>query len=357
MPITMIFPSRNSVRHPDPGGAERPLSIGLLNNMPDGALESTERQFVNLLTAASSGFAVRLSLYYLPGIPRSPSALAFMGHRYSSADLLPGCGLDALIVTGREPLSPRLQDEPYLDNFVRVLEWAQENTCSTVWSCLAAHAAVLHMDGIERRRNPEKHCGVFECTRVSEHPVTAGLPAQFGLPHSRWNGLPEHELTRRGYQVLTRTDGAGVDCFIRQAGSLFLFFQGHPEYEANTLLLEYRRDVIRYLRGEITTYPNLPHNYFDRINLDKLTEIQQGIAARPHEEIIAMLATLQPSITGKRAWSGVAARLYENWLRYIHQEKAHRIPGGRSAAACTPPVVRDPKQAMQVELIASAKQE
>jgi homoserine O-succinyltransferase/O-acetyltransferase len=363
MPITMTFAPGNPDRPAGPGphvasrpidpcdGTGRPLSIGLLNNMPDGALEATERQFVNLLNAASSGFAIRLSLYYLPGIPRGQSALAYMDQRYRSADLLPDSGLDALIVTGKEPLLPRLQDEPYWNNFVRVLEWARENTCSTVWSCLAAHAAVLHMDGIQRRKSEQKHCGVFECNQVSEHPLTANLPVRFRLPHSRWNGLPEDELTRAGYQVLTRADDAGVDCFIRHGRSLFLFFQGHPEYEADTLLLEYRRDVARYLRGESTTYPNVPRGYFDQINLEKLAEIQRGIAARPHEETLAMLAALQPSLNGKGGWSSVAARLYENWLECIDQEKRSRLKSSMATVGGDASALPGTRHNSQVDLI------
>ena len=45
--------------------------------------------------------------------------------------------------------------------------------------------------------------------------------------------------------------------------SLFVFFQGHPEYESDTLLREYRRDIGRYLRSEAENYPLLPRNYFD----------------------------------------------------------------------------------------------
>jgi homoserine O-succinyltransferase/O-acetyltransferase len=355
MSITMTFAQGDPDRQANATG--RPLSIGLLNNMPDGALEATERQFVNLLNAASAGFAIRLSFYYLPGVPRGQSALAFMGQRYSSADLLGDGDLDGLIVTGREPLSPRLRDEPYWDNFVRVLEWARENTCSTVWSCLAAHAAVLHMDGIERRRSEQKHCGVFQCDQVSEHPLTASLPAQFCLPHSRWNGLPEDELTRSGYQILSRADGAGVDCFVRQGRSLFLFFQGHPEYEAETLLLEYRRDVTRYLRGESSTYPNMPRGYFDQEGVEKLTEIQRGIAARSQEETVAMLASLRPSLNGRGGWSAVAARLYENWLEYIDQEKRARLQSGISAAGSSPRAVGGTKPNAQPEFIGAAERQ
>ena len=55
--------------------------------------------------------------------------------------------------------------------------------------------------------------------------------------------------------MLTRTADAGVDTFIKQQKSLFVFFQGHPEYESDTLLREYRRDVGRYIKGETATYP------------------------------------------------------------------------------------------------------
>ena len=56
---------------------------------------------------------------------------------------------------------------------------------------------------------------------------------------------------------------AGVDAFAKQDGSFFLFFQGHPEYEADTLLREYRRDVGRFLGGEREDYPAMPLGYFN----------------------------------------------------------------------------------------------
>ena len=43
--------------------------------------------------------------------------------------------------------------------------------------------------------------------------------------------------------------------FVKQTRSLFIFFQGHPEYEETTLLREYRRDVGRFLRGQQPHYP------------------------------------------------------------------------------------------------------
>src|SRR5271168_2412158 len=122
------------------------VTIGLVNNMPDEAVEATERQFASLLDSASQGMQVRLSFYMLPGVPRkSPDNFS---KTYSNIEDLWNGHLDGLIVTGREPLAPNLMDEPYWDSFSRLVDWAEENAHSTVWSCLAAHAAILQMDGI-----------------------------------------------------------------------------------------------------------------------------------------------------------------------------------------------------------------
>src|SRR6185312_883496 len=108
------------------------------------------------------------------------------------------------------------------------------------------------------------------CARVSAHALTAGLPSAILVPHSRWNDIRSEDLTGRGYQILTRANGS-LDAFVRHGNSLFVFFQGHPEYEANTLLLEYRRDVGRYVRKEREHYPLIPQHYFTREALARLT--------------------------------------------------------------------------------------
>src|SRR5262249_35753624 len=143
-----------------------------------------------------------------------------------------------------------------------------------------AHAAVLHRDGIVRRRLSQKRCGVFQCARVSDHPLMAGLSSTIAMPHSRWNDLPEDELTACGYHILTRGEDAGVDAFVKEGNSLFAFFQGHPEYEAQTLMQEFNRDLKRYHRGESETYPDSPQSCLDK----------------------------------DEPWRPAAAQIYRNWL-------------------------------------------
>jgi homoserine O-succinyltransferase/O-acetyltransferase len=301
------------------------LNIGLINNMPDGALEATESQFLLLLDSASDGFSVCLTLYSLPGVPRNEAGERHIRTYYTSAEKLWDTPLDGLIVTGREPLTPNLRDEPYWDSFVRVLEWAQDNTHSAVWSCLAAHAAVLHMDGVSRIRNEYKHSGIFECEQMSAHPLTAGTPSTFRLPHSRWNGLSEAALAASGYQVLTRSADAGVDTFVKQQKSLFVFFQGHPEYESNTLLLEYRRDVGRYLRGETNTYPLLPRHYFAWQTAAALAGLQQQAMSCRREELLAEVSNVLAETRIENTWQLTAAGIYKNWLQYISAQKRQQL--------------------------------
>lgn len=311
--------------------SSRCISIGLINNMADGALEATERQFLSLLNSASDGILIRLSLYSLPGIPRSELGARQLRDRYSSVENLWDTHLDGLIVTGREPLTPNLTDEPYWESFTKVLEWARDNTHSTVWSCLAAHAALLHMDGIVRVRSDEKHCGVLECARLSDHPLTKGTMSRFALPHSRWNGVPEKALTSCGYRVLTRAGNAGVDTFVKHLNSLFVFFQGHPEYESNTLLLEYRRDLGRYLRGETATYPTTPRSYFDDGTVKALTVLREEALARPREELLAEATMVLENTKIENKWQGAAACIYRNWLDYICAQKQLRLKASKHA--------------------------
>jgi homoserine O-succinyltransferase len=297
------------------------LRIGLVNNMSDEALLATECQFVSLLHSASDNMPVHLSFYTLPGVPRSGLTASHISSLYSNIEDLWNGHLDGLIVTGREPMTENLADEPYWDSLTRVLAWAQENCHATVLSCLAAHAAILSMDGIRRVKRNDKVFGIFECARVSDHPLTAGTASEFRLPHSRWNGVPEEQLTDCGYEVLTRSAIAGVDTFIKQQKSLFVFFQGHPEYEIDTLLREYRRDVGRYINGESPRYPLMPRNYFDEPTVEELVAFKEKAISRRSEELLPELNRILGNRTIANTWQASAAGIYRNLLDHICAQK------------------------------------
>jgi homoserine O-succinyltransferase len=305
--------------------AARCIHIGLINNTPNGALEATERQFRALLDSVSHGVNVRLSPYALPDVPRTESGRLHISRFYSGIDNLWDSRLDGLIVTGAEPLAPSLRDEPYWGSLTKVLDWADHNTHSTVLSCLAAHAAVEYIDRIGRRRLGDKRFGVFECARTSDHPLMTGVPSLLQMPHSRWNDLPKDELVDCGYSVLTRAKDGSVDAFVRQRKSLFVFFQGHPEYESNTLLLEYRRDIGRYLTRERDTYPSMPKGYFDRDTADALATFRRRALSGRNVDLLGDFPTALAEKGIANTWYTVAARVYGNWLTYLCVEKERRL--------------------------------
>jgi homoserine O-succinyltransferase/O-acetyltransferase len=308
------------------------IKIGLINNMSDEALKATERQFTSVLASASDNMPIHLSFYTLPGVPRGASTAGHISRRYSNIEELWDGHLDGLIVTGREPKAANLADEPYWDSFTRMLAWAQENTYATVFSCLAAHAAIQHMDGIRRVQRDDKAVGIFECARVSDHWLTAGTVSHFRLPHSRWNGVPEEQLRDCGYKVLTRSAEAGVDTFIKQRNSLFVFFQGHPEYESDSLLREYQRDVGRYIKGQAANYPSMPRSYFDETTAGELAALQEKTLARRGEELLPELNAILANKRIDNTWESSAAGIYRNWLRHICARKQTLLASKRLKA-------------------------
>jgi homoserine O-succinyltransferase len=299
------------------------IHIGLVNNMPDSALEATERQFRALLCEAESseGIAVRLSLFAIPEVPRSEKARGRIDTTYLSTGELLDNRLDGLIVTGAEPVARNLKEEPYWASLERLIEWAEQNTYSSIWSCLAAHAAVLWKDGIERRRFSDKHFGVFECAKRSDHLLTSDVPSCVRIPHSRWNDIPKDALSACGYRVLTQLQNGSVDAFVRQTKNLFVFFQGHPEYDADSLLLEYRRDIRRFLRRERELYPSMPQGYFDEKTAVAFTLLRERAIAERCEQSLASFPPSIQSPSVRSAWRSVAVRFYRNWLRYLFEQK------------------------------------
>ena len=297
------------------------MNIGLVNNMPDAALDATERQFRALLAAAASDDPVHLTFYSLPEVPRTAFGRQQVA-KYSPIDELWTRHHDGLIITGTEPKSAELENEPYWASLTRVLDWAAAHTTSTILSCLAAHAGAQYLDGIRRRPLDDKRFGVFECARVDEHPLTASGPPHYRTPHSRWNEISEEALRACGYRVLTRSADAGVDAFVKQRrNSLFVFFQGHPEYEAVTLLLEYRRDVARYLKRERDTYPPMPVGYFDGDTESALAALRERALVDRREALLADFPTSAASAAVTSDWRTGAEALYRNWIAYIAARK------------------------------------
>lgn len=297
------------------------LVIGLVNNMPDAELDSTEKQFRELLDTASCGLPIRLRLFAVPEVPRSDAGRARILERYSDVAALANEHLDGLIVTGTEPRARSLVEEPFWPRLTSLVDWAQEHTRSTIWSCLAAHMAVLYLDGIERRPYPHKLSGIFACEKAADHASVAGRPSYWFAPHSRHNGIPEDKLVARGYRILSRSPEAGPDTFLRQNRSLFLFVQGHPEYDRHALHREYRRDVRRFLRGQSERYPEIPVQYFDAGTTRLLEEFRELALRKRSADLIDQLPAISDAAI-VHSWHEGAIALYRGWLTYLYAERS-----------------------------------
>lgn len=317
----------HSIRSAPPGA----LHIGLINNMPDGAIKATERQFRTLLEEASGETPVALTLFSLPTVPRSATALELMSQSHAGLEDLWGRRMDGLIVTGAEPTAARLSDEPYWHTLQQVFDWADANTSSTILSCLASHAAVLYRDGIVRRPMKTKRFGLIPCEKTSHHPLTASLPPSFSVPHSRWNELSSAELERNGYRILAETADGSPDMVIKKRNSLFVHFQGHPEYETNSLMLEYRRDLGRFWKGERETVPLEPENYFAPQAAEVLASLKPA-SFSPERFPSAFLESCV-----QNRWRSTARTLYRNWLNLLlNAREAARVPAFLPASVSIP---------------------
>jgi homoserine O-succinyltransferase/O-acetyltransferase len=105
-----------------------------------------------------------------------------------------------------------------------------------------------------------------------------------------------------------------------------VFFQGHPEYDADSLLREYRRDVGRYLRGERGTYPEPPQGYFNTAATFLADDFRTRAIGERRGELVGdfPLAPLAGGI--ENTWREAAVGLYRNWIKYLKVRKPDRKP-------------------------------
>ena len=78
-------------RHP--AGSEW-IEVGLVNNMPEAALEATEQQFLDLLGAAAGDSWVHLRFFSLPEVPRSERGRSYLSRSYGDVADIRSAALD-----------------------------------------------------------------------------------------------------------------------------------------------------------------------------------------------------------------------------------------------------------------------
>lgn len=322
--LTVLNPER--AKHQD----IRELHIGLLNMMPDGALEATERQFYRLVGESNPIAQFYMHPFTLEGLARSAQAQAHIDQYYEPFAGIREAGLDALIITGANVTHPDLAQEPFWEPLIEVFEWVVENVTSTLCSCLATHAVLQFYYGQRRIPRREKLWGVFDHRVVDKrHPLVNDINTHFAVPHSRWNSITREQFDKAGLRVLAESREGGVHLTTSADGLRVVMFQGHPEYDTVSLLKEYKREVVRFVRGERTDYPPFPRHYLGVRQRALFSEYQLRV-----ERALARGAALaefpEGTVLGdlQNTWHDTAEAVIGNWMGCVYQvtHRDRRIP-------------------------------
>ena len=299
----------------------RELHIGLLNMMPDAALHVTEKQYMRLVGACNRIAQMYVYPFTVPGLERNDEALAHIERYYSTFEELQAAGLDALIISGANVANPSIEMEPFWEPLTEVVAWAEDNVTSILCSCLATHAVVKHHYQLDRKGMAEKRWGVFSHTvRDRSHPLVQDVNTRFDAPHSRWNDVSVEQLTAAGAHVLVASETAGAHLAVSPDGFRIVFFQGHPEYDRNSLLKEYKREVMRYLDGDLTDPPPYPEHYFDdaaRALADAYLAEARAAIGRGETPAPFPEAAFDDHIDD--TWGDSGRAIFNNWLGLVYQ--------------------------------------
>jgi homoserine O-succinyltransferase len=268
----------------------RPLKLLILNLMPTKVV--TETQLLRKL----SNTPLQIEVEFLQTISHEaknvdPEHLASF---YTSFDQIMDRYYDGMIITGAPVENLEFEDVDYWPELCRIMEWTKRNVHSTFHICWGAQAGLYYHYGIEKHQLPKKLSGVFSHKVLKpQSPFFRGFDDVFYMPHSRYTGVREEDILKvPELELLSVSPEAGVFA-VKSEDNRRFFITGHPEYDADTLALEYARDLEKGLDIQI------PQNYF------------------PDDD---------PSKTPIVTWRAHAQLLYSNWLNYyVYQTTPYDI--------------------------------
>ena len=312
------------------------IAIGIVNNMPDAALESTERQFIGLLAAASGKTPVRVRLFALPGVPRGEAAQRHIASNYAGIEELWNAKLDGLIVTGTEPRGP-LTGEPYWPAFTRLVDWAdaEHRFVDVVVPCGPCRgAASRRRRSLAVSRQMLRHLPMPADRGPRAHSRSAGAMAGAAFALERSAGEGAGGLRLRRAVARERDRRRHVRQGVQAACSCSC--KAIRNTSRRRSVREYRRDVGRYLRRERDTYPAQPQHYFDPATSRALDVFRtQAIVSRTENR--SETAAKLPGHLDAHAAHGVLACLRGAVLSQLacrHRGAAREADGPQAGAGC-----------------------
>ena len=267
----------------------RPLKIGILNLMPTKI--ETETQLARLL--GNTPLQVDIELVQMSTHKAKNTSQEHMLKFYKVFDEIKDMKFDGFIITGAPVEKMEFEEVDYWDELCEIMEWTKSNVYSTFHICWGAQAALYYHYGIKKYPLEKKLSGVYKHKVVYKNPILLrGFDDEFYVPHSRHTTVKVEDLKKKKIKVLACSEEAGLYAAATDGGRQ-IFVTGHSEYAADTLKLEYLRDLNAGLN------PDVPENYFPDDN--------------PENEPIV-------------SWRGHANLLYSNWLNYfVYQNTPYDI--------------------------------
>lgn len=267
----------------------RPLRILILNLMPDK--ERTETQLLRLLS--NSPLQVSVDFIHTETYQSKNVHRSHLEKFYQTFSEIKEQRYDGMIITGAPVEHLEFEEVDYWKEFVEIMEWTKDHVTSTLNICWGAQATLYHHYGINKEMREEKISGIYTQKLINPtNKLVRGINDQFNVPHSRhtdsdYAAVANHnELT-----ILDSSDQVGP-LLIVSNDEKNVMITGHIEYDADTLLREYQRDLAKGLNIQA------PENYFP--NND------------PNEKPI-------------NHWRSEAYLIFSNWLNYfVYQETPYK---------------------------------
>jgi homoserine O-succinyltransferase len=233
--------------------SKRRLKIAALNLMP--AKKITEEHLKSVLTDA--GAVYDLTLLTTASYQSKNTDAAYLQANYKKLADVRDDFFDIFIITGAPVEHLNFEEVAYWHELEEVLVFTRDNCLFNIFICWAAQAALYKFYGVGKEALPQKYFGVFkQDIKNSKSVFYKGFSGPFLMPHSRHTTL-NNKVT--GIKELNIEAACGCEISVLSSSDLRdLFITGHPEYSAETLHFEYKRDL------EKGKKINKPFNYYPR---------------------------------------------------------------------------------------------
>ena len=231
----------------------RPLRVLILNLMPKKI--ETETQFLRKLS--NTPLQVIVDLLRIDDHVSKNTPKAHLDTFYQSFDEVKDNFYDGMIITGAPLGKVPFAEVKYWDSLVEIMKWTNEHVTCTMFNCWAVQAALNVFYDLPKQTRAQKLSGVYRHRKAqSTDPLIRGFDDFFLAPHSRYANFETKFIEdNTDLEILADSDETGVYLAVSQDRRQ-VFVTGHPEYDAQTLDNEYRRDINAGLN------PQMPVNYY-----------------------------------------------------------------------------------------------